>query len=49
VKVSQHIALVGIIVTMAASLDLSPFGSTSSYFPVLLSIFSCNSENLQAM
>jgi len=49
VKVSQDIALVGIMVTMAASLDFNPLGSSSNTLPVLLSIFSCNSANLQAI
>jgi hypothetical protein len=49
VKTSQDIALVGIKVMMAASLDFNPFGSSSKTLPVLLSIFSCNSANLQAM
>jgi len=37
------------MVTMAASLDFNPLGSSSKTLPVLLSIFSCNSANLQAM
>jgi len=49
VKTSQDIALVGIKVMMAASLDFNPFGSSSRTLPVLLSIFSCNSANLHAM
>jgi len=37
-KTSTHIALVGIKVTIQASLDLTNFGSSSKIFPVLLSI-----------
>jgi len=49
VKTSHDIALVGIKVIIAASFDFNPFGSSSRTLPVLLSIFSCNSANLQAM
>lgn len=49
VKVSQDIALVGIIVTIAASLDFKNLGSSSIVLPVLLSILVINSLNLQAM
>lgn len=48
-KVSQHIGLVGTKVTMAASLDFNPLGSSSNTLPDLLSILVINSENLQAM
>jgi hypothetical protein len=49
VKTSQHMALVGIKVMMAASLDFKCLGSSSITLPVLLSILVCNSANLQAM
>lgn len=49
VKTSQDIALVGIIVTIAASLDFKNLGSSSITLPVLLSILVCNSLNLQAI
>jgi hypothetical protein len=49
VNTSHDIALVGIKVMMAASFDFNPFGSSSNTLPVLLSIFSCNSANLQAI
>lgn len=48
-KTSQDIGLVGAKETMAASLDFNPLGSSSKTFPFLLSIFSCNSVNLQAI
>jgi len=41
--------LVGIKVTIAASLVLTHFGSFSSSFPDLLSILEWSSENLQAI
>jgi hypothetical protein len=37
------------MVTMAASLDFNPFGSSSRTLPDLLSILVCNSWNLQAI
>jgi len=43
VKTSQHIALVGTMVMIAASLDFNPLGSSSITLPVLLSILVCNS------
>lgn len=49
VNFSQHMGLVGIKVTIAASLDFNPLGSSSITFPDLLSILVCNSLNLQAM
>lgn len=49
VKLSQHMGLVGVMVTMAASLDFNPLGSSSITLPVLLSILVTNSLNLQAM
>jgi len=49
VKVSQDIALVGAMFTIAASLDFNPLGSSSMVLPVLLSILVINSLNLQAM
>lgn len=49
VKVSQDIALVGAMFTIAASLDFNPLGSSSMVLPVLLSILVTNSLNLQAM
>jgi hypothetical protein len=49
VNASQHMGFVGVNVTIAASLDFNPFGSYSITLPVLLSIFSCNSRNLQAI
>jgi hypothetical protein len=49
VKASQDIAFYGAKETIAASLDFNPFGSVSINLPVLLSIFSCNSRNLQAI
>ena len=48
-KVSQHIALVGFKVIIAASLDLTCFGSSSKILPVLLSILEMMLSNLQAM
>ena len=48
-KASQHIGLVGIKVTMAASLDFNPLGSSSTTLPDLLSILVTNSANLQAI
>lgn len=48
-KASQHIGLVGTKVMIAASLAFNPLGSSSNNLPDLLSIFSCNSENLQAI
>jgi len=39
----------GTKVAMAASPDFKNLGSSSITLPVLLSIFSCNSANLQAM
>lgn len=49
VKVSQHMGLVGIIFTIAASLVFKCLGSSSMVLPVLLSILVINSLNLQAM
>jgi len=49
VKTSQDMGLVGIIETIAASLDFNPLGSSSITLPDLLSILVCNSWNLQAM
>jgi len=49
VKDSQHIGLVGTKVTIAASLDLTAFGSSSRTLPVLLSILEWIMENLQAI
>lgn len=48
-KASQHIGLVGTKVTMAASLDFNPLGSSSITLPDLLSILVTNSVNLQAI
>lgn len=48
-KDSQHIALVGIILTIAASFVFKALGSSSMVLPVLLSILVINSANLQAM
>ena len=48
-KVSQHIALVGFKTTIAASLDLTYFGSSSNTLPVLLSILEWIISNLQAI
>jgi len=48
-KVSQHIGLVGFKMTIAASLDLTCFGSSSKTLPVLLSILDKMLSNLQAM
>merc|ERR1739848_132459 len=46
---STHIGLDGIILTMAASPDLTFFGLSSIFLPDRRSIFSFNSANLQAM
>lgn len=49
VKASQDMGLVGIMVMIPASLDFKNLGSSSNTLPDLLSIFWCNSENLQAI
>jgi len=46
---SQHIGLVGIKLTIAASPYLTNFGSSSRTAPFLLSILLIISANLQAM
>jgi len=48
-KTSTHIGLLGTIFTIAASPFLTNFGSDSIDLPVLLSILSINSLNLQAI
>ena len=48
-KVSQHIGLVGFMITKAESPFLMNFGSSSVALPVLLSILDLISWNLQAM
>jgi hypothetical protein len=48
-KISTHIGLVGIKVTIAASPVLMNLGSSSNSLPVLLSILEWISWNLQAM
>jgi len=48
-KISTHIGLVGTNLIIAASPDLTNFGSSSMTLPVLLSFFERISANLQAM
>jgi len=48
-KISQHIGLVGTMVTIAASPVLTNFGSSSRTAPLRLSIFEIISANLQAI
>eukprot|EP00834_Sanchytrium_tribonematis_P007172 NODE_612_length_5407_cov_0.901093.p5 type:complete len:134 gc:universal NODE_612_length_5407_cov_0.901093:885-1286(+) len=48
-KLSTHIGFCGIILTIAASPDLTNFGLSSIFLPLRLSIFSNNWSNRQAM
>ena len=48
-KIKSNLTLDGVILTIAASPDLTFFGKSSIFLPERLSIFSSNSVNLQAM